>query len=83
MPNISITYDSSNVTIFLNIYCRNPTPTTNAVIHNKWEPVQSKEMEYLFIGGGVHNGKNMYAERLKFWHSLPIYSKVYHPKDEL
>ncbi|KAF2901295.1 hypothetical protein ILUMI_04893, partial [Ignelater luminosus] len=64
---------------------KNPTPDDelDCIIHAKWEPVQTEDLEYFYIGGGVHAAKGLLLERAKFWRNLPLNSQREDFKDEL
>ncbi|KAF2883617.1 hypothetical protein ILUMI_22551 [Ignelater luminosus] len=51
----------------------NPTPTTDATIPLKWEPVKSENIEYYLIKNvtDLTMKERLYWDRISFWDSLP------------
>lgn len=61
----------------------NPTPEQTSEISTTWEPVRTKDLDYFYIGGGVHTAKRLFPERIKFWKNLNILMTVGNVRDEL
>ncbi|XP_031345692.1 esterase FE4-like [Photinus pyralis] len=59
----------------------NPTPAPTPEISTLWEPVKSEDLEYLYIGGGLHTAKKLLPERIRFWKDELMTAN--HLKDEL
>ncbi|XP_017783885.1 PREDICTED: venom carboxylesterase-6-like [Nicrophorus vespilloides] len=54
------------------IYTKQPTPINSKWPYTKWEPVQTDNNEFFFIGGPdkFEMGERLFADRLEFWDSL-------------